>query len=294
MKHRFQPVDLRAMVLRARDKGDLAARNAAFDGLVRMLQDFAVGVAYARLRDLGTAEDVAQESFVVAWRHLEQLKDCDRFLAWFQRILASQCHRVVRKKSNRLSPITDHAVFDPSNLEEAMQKRERRSLLLEALDQLPATERAAIVLFYFAGRSHAAIAGFLGVTPTTVLKRLFSARKRLKSALAPLRAEISRARPSRSREFAMMVRAGIYNDYVGLYRFEGRPELTVRIERVGNRLVSRSAGQKNTAVAGSRLSELRTKEFDGRARFVRSKSGRVTHFLYYESGRRMGVATKID
>lgn len=286
-------LELRALVLRACSAKELADRNAAFDRLVVLLQDFAVGAAYAYIRDIGLAQDAAQESFTIAWRQLHQLKDPNLFVAWLKRIIASRCHRVLRKKSNRFPAMGGNTPRDTEDLEALVALKERRKLLREALDQLPAAEKMVIVLFYFAGRSQAAIASFLGLPQTTILKRLYSARQRLKAALSPLRTEIRGARPSRTSEFAMMVRAGIYNDYVGLYRYDARPELTVRIERVGNRLVSFSAGQKNCVILGARLSELRAKEFDGRAQFVRSRSGRVSGFIYYEHGRRMGIARKI-
>jgi RNA polymerase sigma factor (sigma-70 family) len=283
------------LVLRARDaQENLASRNAAFTQLVATFQDFAVGGAYSYLRDIGLAEDAAQESFVIAWRKLYQLKDPNLFPAWLKRIIAGQCHRVLRKKSARVAVMTDKSTPPAPDFEEFVSRKEREDLVREALEHLPASQRIVVILFYFSGKSHYAIATFLGVPRTTVIKRLYSARQRLKAALAPLQATIESARPSRNKAFATMVRAGIYHDYVGLYRYDLRPELKVRIERVGNRLVSFSAGQKSTVILGARLSELRVREFDGRAQFVRGKSGRVTHFIYYEFGKRMGTATKVE
>lgn len=292
-KDPLRPVELRPFVLRARDAEDLVTKNAAFERLVIRLQDFAVGSGYVYLRDVGLAEDAAQESFVIAWRHLHKLKDPNLFLAWLKRIIASQCHRVLRKKSTRLSQIAGETAHNAEPLEEMLARKECDKRLQEALEQLPSAERTAIILFYFAGRSHAAIASFLGIPRTTVVKRLFAARRRLKVALAPFCVAIQGFRPSRNQAFAAMVRAGIYKDYVGLYRYDARPELTVKVERVGNRLISVSAGQKNAVILGRRLSELRAREFDGRAQFVRSKSGRVTHFIYFEFGKRMGIARKV-
>ena len=247
-----------------------------------------MGTAFAYLKDRGLAEDVAQESFVVAWRQLRSLRDPSLFLAWFRRIVISQCHRVLRKKS--VDPL-HVGPDDPEGVEKIVAQKEQARAIREALEHLPRASRVAVVLFYFSGRSHAAIARFLGVPRSTVVKRLYSARQKLKSALASF---IEGSRPSRHRAFAAMVRAGIYNDYVGLYRFEERPELTVRVKRSGSRLISFSAGQQNSAIPGTRISELRAREFDGRARFVRNKSGRVTHFIYYEFGQRMGTARKIE
>jgi RNA polymerase sigma factor (sigma-70 family) len=293
--------ELSELVVRARDeKEDLAQRDAAFNQIVRQLQDFAVGAAYSCLRDIGLAEDAAQESFLIAWRRLPSLQDPRLFVAWLKQIILSQCHRVLRKKSGRFAELGDESRGGRGELgggsegESLVSRKEEKLLIRDALEHLPERERAVLVLFYFSGQSHAAIAGFLGIPQTTVVKRLYSARQRLKAALAPLRTTIERARPSRNREFAAMVRAGIYDDYVGVYRYDERPELEVKVERVGNRLVSHSAGQKNTILLGARLAELRAKEFDGRAEFVRGKSGKVTHFIYYEFGKRMGKAKKVE
>jgi len=283
---------LRALVLRARDaQEDLSSRHAAFNRLVTLLQDFATGVAYAVLRDTGLAEDAAQESFVIAWRRLHALRDANLFVPWLKQIIARQCHRHLRKKSAQFTELEEAP--DQREWEALVTRKERDRLIREALAHLPPGERQVVALAYFSRRSHAAIAAFLGLPPTTVAKRLASAKRRLKAALDPLRATIDRARPSRDQRFAAMVRAGIYNDYVGSYRFDQRPELTVEVKRVGNRLVSFSAGQKNTVLLGSRLSELRAREFDGRAQFVRDRTGRVSHFIYFEFGKRMGTAHKV-
>ena len=160
---------------------------------------------------------------------------------------------------------------------------------------LPQTERAVTILFYLDGRSHRDIGEFLGVPLTTVAKRLHSARGRLKAGLVnALKEDFEMRRPSRNASFAEKVRAGIFDDYVGRYRYELRPDLVVDIGREGDRLISEAAGQRNELFApGESESELRTKEFDGRGEFVRDRRGQVTHFIYHEFGREMGRALKI-
>ena len=106
--------------------------------------------------------------------------------------------------------------------------------------------------------------------------------------------DLTAHRPSRSRSFAEKVKAGIYDEYVGHYRFELRPELVVTIKREGDRLLSEGGGQiaELFATDGSKC-ELFTKEFDGSGEFVRDKRGRISHLIYYEFGREMGRARKI-
>jgi RNA polymerase sigma-70 factor (ECF subfamily) len=280
-------------VVNARDtRQDLSSANAAFNRLVAAFQDFAVGTAYAYLSDYGEAEDAAQEAFLTAWRALPALRDAALFPAWFKRILASKCNRVRRSRKPGVSAL-DQAGAVSSDFEELLNKREASRLVKDALEALPENQRLAVTLFYFGGEDHGAIAKFLGLPRSTIVKRLFAARKKLAAMLEPLQLSILHRRPSRTARFSAMVRAGIYDDYIGLYRYARRPQLTVRVKRVGNQLISFSNGQRNSVLLGARISQLRAGEFDGRAEFFRDRTGKITHFVYYEFGRRMGIARKV-
>jgi hypothetical protein len=200
---------------------------------------------------------------------------------------------VLRKKSSRFVQLDD-SVPSEAQVEDAVNRRERVQFVRDALAHLSRGERELLLLARLPQYSNATVGKLLGIPATTVAKRLSSAKRRLRAALAPLGCTIVKARASHREQFAAMVRAGIYRDYVGLYRYDRRPELTVKVERIGNRLVSYSAGQKNTIRLGCRLSELRAREFDGRAQFVRDRTGQIVHFIYYEFGRRMGIARKVS
>lgn len=224
---------------------------------------------------------------------LPTLRDPGLFPAWFKRILASQCGRLRRRK--KTTELHDGETPDPSSseFEEMLSKREIRRLVQDALQALPPSQRLVVALFYFAGQDQAAIAKFLGVPSSTVAKRLFAARRTLAPLLHPLEVDLTMHRPSRTARFVALVRSGIYDGYIGRYRFVGRPELTVEVKRTGNRLTTLTNGQRNTVLLGARLAELRVAEFDGRAQFFRDRSGEITHFVYYEFGKRMGAAKKL-
>ncbi len=89
------------------------------------------------------------------------------------------------------------------------------------------------------------------------------------------------------------MRLALFNEYVGEDRFERRLDLSVSIAREGDSLISDSGKQRNVLTSigdGSLL----TSHYDGEGRFVRNRRGKVTHFVYYEFGRRLGMARKTD
>ncbi len=75
--------------------------------------------------------------------------------------------------------------------------------IMTAVDSLPDRERAATMLYYISGYSQDEVAEFLGVPVTTIKKRLYSARKRLREMLIDLVEESLRERrPSRDEIFS--------------------------------------------------------------------------------------------
>ena len=288
-----------ALVLRATDSGAaLAERHAAFDQIVRLFQDMAYACAYAALRDFPLAEDATQEAFITAWRKLEQLREPASFPGWLKRIVLTECNRLTRGKRLRLVPLDDGVALPSAiaNPQDTIEGDELKRAVLAAVNSLPRHERMTMLLFYFSNRTHKEIGEFLEVPTTTVAKRLHSARSRLRSEMmTAFKDNFGERRPSQSEDFADRVRRGIYDACVGQYQYELRPDLLVTISREGDQLISEAAGQRNTLLAcGQSETELATREFDGRARFVRDAQGQVSHFIYYEFGRELGLAKKIS
>jgi hypothetical protein len=89
------------------------------------------------------------------------------------------------------------------------------------------------------------------------------------------------------------VQCGLLDEYIGQYRFERRPDHLVSIMREGDTLISESAGQRHILLSSAEHS-LRTHHYDGEGRFRRNRRGEITHFVYYEFGKRMGIARRIS
>ena len=288
-----------ALVLEATNPdASLAEKHEAFGKLVQLFQDMAFACAYAVLGDFQLAEDAAQEAFVSAWQRLDQLRQPEAFPGWLRRIVLTECNRLTRAKQLRVTGLSEGTDV-PSTLENqqtAIEKNELTDAVFAAIEQLPEKDRVVVVLFYLKEQSQLEISAFLEVPVTTVAKRLYSARARLAGLMTrEFRQDLLAHQPSRNRSFAEKVSAGMFDDYVGEYQYEKRPELKVRIWKEGSRLMGESAGQISELCqqTGSDT-ELSTKEFDGRGRFIRDSEGRVTHFVYFEFGQEMGVARKIS
>ena len=274
------------LVQKARDPSvSLHEQHVAFGQLVRQSQHIVFGLALASLRDVEEAKDAAQDTFATAWHRLRQLRDPAAFVPWLKAIVATACGRQRRKRA--LAP------DDParrSSVDAEDQHLDYQAVVASALESLPEGQRNVIVLFYFLGYSLPQIAKLLRLKPGTVGKRLHAARLRIRRGLPrSVRGDFVRLAPSK--QFAEQVSRGLLDEYVGEYRFDQRPDLVVAITREGDSLVSEGGGQRHVLVSVGKNSLLVT-NYDGEGRFRRNRQGEVTHVVYYEFGRRLGVARK--
>jgi RNA polymerase sigma-70 factor (ECF subfamily) len=275
------------LVQTARDPdASLREQHAAFTVLVHRSQHIAFGLALTLVHDVEDAKDAVQDAYATAWRRLRQLRDPAAFAPWLKAIVASACSRRRRQRT-----LVREADAPAASVDADTTRVDYQAVIAAAIDKLPAGERHVTVLFYYLGYSQPQIARLLRLQPGTVGKRLHSARLRIRRALPrSVRGDFVRLAPSEA--FAERVRRGLLDEYIGEYRFDRRPELTVSIRREGDTLVSESAGQRNVLLSVAEHSLL-TSQYDGEGRFRRNRRGEVTHFVYYEFGRRMGVARRV-
>jgi uncharacterized protein len=207
MEHTFLD-EISALIARATAaQAAQTEKSQAFGEIVQRFQDLAFGCAYAVLGDFHLAEDAAQEAFLTAWRHLDQLRQPAAFPGWFKRIVLTQCNRLTRGKKLALVsldalldvPATDNG-DDPQWV---VAQLEMQETVAAAIQTLPEHERMATTLFYISDYSQNEIAAFLEVPVTTVKKRLFSARQRLRERMLNMvRETLQEKRPSRNEQFA--------------------------------------------------------------------------------------------
>jgi RNA polymerase sigma factor (sigma-70 family) len=191
---------LTALVIAAQ-AGDLDA----FGQVVERFQRMAYAIAYTMLGDAHLAEDVAQEAFIEAYICLPKLCEPAAFPGWFRRIVLKRGDRLVRGKTPALLPLDaaghlPSGALDPSAL---VETRELQRRVRAAIDALPEADRLPVMLFYLAGYAQREIAAILELPLTTIKKRLYNARQRLRVLMDDVvREQLQEQRPVRDDQFA--------------------------------------------------------------------------------------------
>lgn len=153
--------------------------RAATDALVSRCMGLVLGVTRSILRDPASAEDAAQDAWLIAWERLDQLSQPRAFPGWLRRIAVS-CALKQRSSSREL-------LLQDLNLPEPAAPRpdtQPAPHVFGALDALDARHRLALALQHWGELPLKSIARELGVSVPVVKKLLFEARKQLGDALA--------------------------------------------------------------------------------------------------------------
>jgi RNA polymerase sigma-70 factor (ECF subfamily) len=133
------------------------------------------------VRDPALAADVTQEAFVAAYRHRDRYRGEAPSTAWLHRIVVNQALAALRRRPGP-RPVRD---LSPLMAPDLAGGSVARLALLQALDVLPARQRAAVILRYYHDYDYATIARILDTTSTNVGAMLSRALDRLKAALEP-------------------------------------------------------------------------------------------------------------
>jgi len=165
----------------------LSGDREAYAALVRQHQKMIRAVTFRMTGSPDDSEELAQEAFLRAYRQLASFNGDSRFSTWLCKI-AINLSLDWRRRESRRGKV--HARWtagvvsgnDPSGgFPDELSRR-----VQEALNRLPAKQRAAIVLTIYENQSHVEAAKTLGCTETAVSWRVFAARRTLKRLLKDL------------------------------------------------------------------------------------------------------------
>lgn len=169
-----------------------AARDGdqhAYGRIVAACQNTVTAVALAITRDVAASEDIAQEAFLSAWRHLERLHSADSFLPWLRQIARNLARDHLRKFRDQPldGPNAELALAiaadpGPQPMQQILED-ERESAAADLISNLPEDSRETLLLFYREGQSSQQVATLLGITDAAVRKRLSRARQLIRDDL---------------------------------------------------------------------------------------------------------------
>jgi RNA polymerase sigma-70 factor (ECF subfamily) len=171
--------------------GDLES----FNQIVLLYQDMIFSLARRILGDADLAEDIAQNTFLAAFRNLPGFRN-GSFRSWLYRIAVNACYDELRwRKRHPLQSIEfeedaeeiplPHYDFPGSTMlpENEVERHELVQVIQEALDQLDADQRTVVSLVDLQDFDYQEAAQILGVPLGTLKSRLARARQRLRFLL---------------------------------------------------------------------------------------------------------------
>lgn len=185
-----------AELLEASKRGE----HAAFGTIVERYQAVVCAVSYSRTRDQALSEDVAQETFLAAWRQLHQLREPNRLRSWLCGIATNLANKA-RKRTARETPTDDASadlVATTANPFESASEAEAERVVGEALARVPETYRDVLVLYYREQRSIRDVARALEISESAALQRLARGRQYLADGVTSLVETSLRALPRKS------------------------------------------------------------------------------------------------
>jgi RNA polymerase sigma-70 factor (ECF subfamily) len=168
-------------LIRGAQEGD----RRAFAALIERYWDRLYRWLYHLTHDRHTAEDLAQETFLKALSHLDSFRAGTNFGAWLFRIAHNAWVNQARGAARCRLPVPDNLPDRDEGPVEQVLTKESLQLLARAVGRLPPEFRAAFLLRVEEDLSFRQIAEVLGLTEETARWRVFKARQKLLSVLAP-------------------------------------------------------------------------------------------------------------
>ncbi|MEW6753057.1 MAG: bifunctional nuclease domain-containing protein [Candidatus Latescibacterota bacterium] len=204
----------------------------AFGLLVDRYKNAVYGAAHARLGHSQDAQDMAQETFLQAFRRLGALRQPGRFGPWLHAIVRNLCRDQLRTRHDWL-PLDEEGMVRPDDPAAEHQRRTLCRRVRRAVAGLSETLRETTVLHYLHGRTCAQIAGFLGVPEGTVKRRLSDARERLREEMIDMVQESFQPHPL-PEDFRQIVVSGLQHPETDRFQLLiGEAEGAVHLLEVG-------------------------------------------------------------
>jgi len=189
----------------------LSGNREAFSRIVTRYQSLICSLAYSATGSFGQSEDLAQETFITAWKHLGHLRERDKLCAWLCGIARNRINSFLRREGRE--PVREAEPLE--NLSEShspeplppdyVMSREEEAILWRSLQTIPEIYREPLVLFYREHHSVERVAQVLELSEDAVHQRLSRGRKMLQDqVLAFVEGALERTNPGKAFTLAVL------------------------------------------------------------------------------------------
>lgn len=152
--------------------------RTASDELTRLVYTDVLRFCAYRAKDLSDAEDLTQETFLRLFRYISSYTEKNKFKAYLFRLASNVCNDFYSDGFE--AEVLNENLPDTSD---DISSRDTAIVVRRAVSSLPASQREAVVLFYFNGLRIKEIADVQRVPSSTVRTRLNRGRTKLKEIL---------------------------------------------------------------------------------------------------------------
>jgi RNA polymerase sigma factor (sigma-70 family) len=189
----------------------LAGDRQAFAEIVARYQSLICSLAYSATGSLAQSEDLAQETFLAAWKQLAALREPTKLRAWLCGIARNNINNNFRKQGRepvyqaaQLEDVEEPAAPQKEPVDEAIS-REEEAILWRSLETIPQLYRDPLVLFYREGQSVERVAEALEISEDNAKQRLSRGRKLLQEQVtAFVEGALTRTMPDKAFTIAVL------------------------------------------------------------------------------------------
>lgn len=189
----------------------LAGNPDAFRQIVERYQTLICSLAYCATGSVSQSEDLAQETFVTAWKDLAALREPAKLRTWLCAIVRFRISKQFRRQARepihvaeQLEAVDSAAALEAPPSVQAITNEET-AILWRSLEGIPDMYREPLVLFYREHQSIGTVAAHLDLTEDAVKQRLSRGRKMLQEqVLAFVEGALARTNPGQTFTLAVL------------------------------------------------------------------------------------------
>jgi RNA polymerase sigma factor (sigma-70 family) len=222
----------------------LNGNREAFGLIVTRYQSLICSLAYSGIGGLGQSEDVAQETFITAWKHLRHLREPSKLRSWLCGIARNRINNFLRREgreplrhAEELGAVESVTSVEPQPPEQAIT-HEEAEILWRAVGRIPESYREPLILFYREGHSVERVALSLELSEDAVKQRLSRGRKLLQEqVLSFVEGALEKTNPGKAFTIGVLAALPAFS-------------MTAKAAALGATAAKGGAAAKATAVSG--------------------------------------------